>query len=98
MNATKRKGHSQKDLGNELPSLGYAEDDIRCQLVETARSGIQHILDILESQYRKDRGLNVLPESLWVPLRKNAYLHYARHCERLADDLRKAASRPSIKF
>ncbi len=98
MSVRRKEEIDHKDFENKLPNLGYADDDIRCQLIGTAKSSIQYILDILENQYRRDHGLKVLPESLWIPLKRKAYLHYAQHCERLAKELKKASTNPNIKF
>ncbi len=81
-----------------LPGLGYTEDDIRAQLTETAKSAIQQIIDTLEHQYRKRHDLNVLPKTIWAPLRANACLTCAMYCEELALDLNEAANDPNLKL
>jgi len=58
-------------------SLGYATDDIQHQLKETARSGVQHIMDVLETRYRKDYEQKTPPRDFWKPLRTQAYVLYA---------------------
>jgi hypothetical protein len=81
-----------------LPSIGYAEDDLRAQLEGTARSGIQHITDILEHQYKKKCDSAVVPKAFWRPARAQAFLIYMRICQRLIRSLRETAANPDKKF
>lgn len=82
----------------ELPGIGYAEDDLRAQLEGTARSGIQHITDILENQYKKKCDSTVVPKAFWRSVRAQAFLIYMRLCQKLIRSLRETAADPDKKF
>jgi hypothetical protein len=85
-------------LLDDLPGLGFAEDDIREQLEATARRGIQHIANNWEDEYRVRHDCDVLPQSVWRVLRSRAYHEYIKHCRRLIADLGEAADKPNLRF
>lgn len=79
-------------------SLGYATDDIQQQLKETARSGVQHIMDVLETRYRRDNKQETPPHDFWKSLRAQAYVLYAEMCDEQARELRQASANPNMNF
>ena len=81
-----------------LPGLGVFEQDLKGQMDATARSAIQHIIDVMEDNYRKSYEVAIMPRPVWKIMRTRAYLCYVRHCARLMKDLKAAAFDPNMKF
>lgn len=101
MNKQQNRPDSSPDTSpnfEQLPGLGYLNDDIQMQLTETAKSIAQDIVDLMAEQYKKARGLRTMPENIWKPLRGKAYILAAEHCEDLAKDLRNASKNPNMNL
>ncbi|MGH1399446.1 MAG: hypothetical protein ACRBCT_09565, partial [Alphaproteobacteria bacterium] len=68
-----KTAHEINQTFDNLPGLGYLNDDIQMQLTETAKSIAQDVIDLLADQYKTARGLRTMPENIWKPLRGRAY-------------------------
>ena len=75
------------NLLDDLPSLGYMDDDIHAHLQAAAKSNIQDIIDIQAEHIRKASGTRTLPAEIWEPLWRYAHKICAEHCRTLAKEL-----------
>ena len=86
MNAS-NKNTPMPPLPEELPRLGYVEDDIRENLREVADRCVGHTLDTLEHRRRKSSESALTTREEWRALRARSRMLYLQIARQVLEEL-----------